>query len=239
MLGALVAACAGGGSTAETDDIVAQIPFVDGERFVYDLIDRDGVLVGRGVFETTRAGDAFELVQTYEELGVADGERARDEVVRVTVDASTLRPRSMERTRQERDPDDDLEVTASYEPDPDGGLRVEVVTLTGDDERTRELEVREVVYEDQSSLWVWRAIDLREGYEARYTSVDPREGSQVVASITVVEREERTTPAGTFDTWLVQIRTGRETANVWIHAEPPHEVVRFDNGRLFFDLVSE
>ena len=78
---------------------------------------------------------------------------------------------------------------------------------------------------------------LGEDLDERYTTVDPREGGRVTANVVQIDRQMLETPFGlTYDTWVLQIRTGRETVNVWIHVNPPHEVVRFDNGRLFFEL---
>ena len=45
-----------------------------------------------------------------------------------------------------------------------------------------------------------------------------------------------TVPAGTFDTWRLQVRNGRATRVAWINVEPPHEIVQWDNGVLLFQL---
>ncbi len=235
---ALLVACSSGAGSGGTEDIVRQVPLRDSEQFVYQLIDRDGVLVGRGTFTTTRSDGTFELRQSYEQLDVPAGERAITDESLVIVDAATLRPIAMERAIQARDEDDDEVIAAEYGIDDEDRPVVRTTLTRGDDERERELRLRDHYYEDQSSLWLWRTLAFGEDLEVRYTAVDPREGSQVTASAMQVDRQLRETPAGTFDTWVIQIRTGRETVNVWIHVQPPHEVVRFDNGRLFFELES-
>lgn len=235
---ALLAGCSTSASGGGTEDVVSQVRLRDGERFVYRLVDRDGELVGRGTFTTTRAGGAFELRQSYEDLAAPAGERAVADHSLVVVEAATLRPRTMERTIEARDEEDDERVVAEYTIDDEDRPVVRVVRTTGGDERTRELRLRDHYYEDQSSLWLWRTLEFGEDLDVRYTAVDPREASQVTASLVQVDRQLRETPAGTFDTWVIQIRTGRETVNVWVHVQPPHEVVRFDNGRLFFELES-
>ena len=237
-LGALLAACSTSASGGGTEDVVRQVPLRDGERFVYRLVDLDGQLVGRGTFTTTRAGDALELRQSYEDLAVPAGERAVTDQSLVVVDASTLRPLTMERTIEARDEDDDELVVAAYASDAEDRSGVRTTPTTSGDARTRELRLRDHYYEDQSSLWLWRTLAFGEDLEVRYTAVDPREDSQVTVAMAQVDRQLRETPAGTFDTWVIQIRTGRETVNVWVHVQPPHEVVRFDNGRLYFELES-
>ena len=230
-------ACAtGGAGSGDTEDIVRAVPFEDGERLVYELVDADGVVVGRGVFTTTARDDAFELIQTYDEAATPSGERPIIDVATVVVDAATLRPRTSGRTIQRRDPSDDESYEATYGA---GGAEAQLVItqLSGGDERTREVELRDHHYDSQSSLWIWRAIALGEGFEANYVSVNPRDASQVTARLVLVDRQTIEVPAGSFDTWRLQVRNGRDTRIAWIHVEPPHEIVQWDNGTLFLRLV--
>ncbi len=217
---------------AETDSVVAQVPFIDGERYAYRLVDRDGEIAGTGTFTTDRDDDMWLLTQTYTDTNGVPVDESQ-----VVVDAMTLQPRSTERVIV-RDGETEV-VTGAYETNPDGARTVQtsIVTHTRDGgERERTIDINAYDYEDQSSLWLWRALALGEGLDLRYTTVDPREGGRVTANIVQVDRQTLETPVGAFDTWVLQIRTGRETVNVWIHVNPPHEVVRFDNGRLFFEL---
>ena len=233
----LLAACSTSGGGGGTDDVVSQVRLVDGERFVYRLLDLDGELVGRGTFTTTRNGDTFELRQSYTDLAPAGAGSVVDESL-VVVDAATLQPVTLQRTIQPRGGDDGELVVGEYAIDDEDRPVLRSTRTRGDDARSGELRLREHYYEDQSSLWLWRTLAFDEDLELRYTAVDPREGSQVTAALMQVDRQLRETPAGSFDSWVIQIRTGRETVNVWVHVQPPHEVVRFDNGRLYFELES-
>ena len=237
LLALIGSACAAGGAGGgDTRDIAGPTPFEDGERLVYELVDADGAIVGRGVFTTTARDGALELVQTYEELETPPGERPVIDVATVVVDAATLKPRSSARTIQRRDPSDD----ESYEADYEGGAepRLVVTRREGGEARTRELALREHHYDSQSSLWLWRTIALGEGFEANYVSVNPRDASQVTARLVLVDRPTIAVPAGTFETWRLQVRNGRDTRIAWIHVNPPHEVVQWDNGTLFLRLAA-
>ena len=237
LVALLGAACeAGGTASGDTEDVVRSVPFEDGERLVYELVDADGGIVGRGTFRTTARDDAFELVQTYEELETPSGERPIIDVATVLVDAATLKPRTSTRTIQRRDPSGDESYEASYGA---GGAEPQLVITQrgGVDERTREIELRDHHYDSQSSLWIWRAIALGEGFEANYVSVNPRDASQVTARLVLVDRQTIEVPAGSFETWRLQVRNGRDTRIAWIHVKPPHEIVQWDNGTLFLRLV--
>ena len=233
LLGALLAACSSSARVAETDSVVSRVAFMDGEIHEYRLVDRDGEVAGTGTFTTDRDGEAWLLTQTYENTeGVVVDES------RVVVDAMTLQPRSAERVIV-RNGETEV-ITAAYATNADGSRTVRTTRVTharGGDERERTIDINAHDYEDQSSLWLWRSLALGEGLDERYTTVDPREGGRVTANVVQIDRQMVETPFGlTYDTWVLQIRTGRETVNVWIHVNPPHEVVRFDNGRLFFEL---
>lgn len=237
LLVVLGTACAtGGAGGGDTEDIVGSVPFGDGERLVYELVDGDGAVVGRGVFTTTAQDGALGLVQTYEEIETPSGARPIVDVSTVVVDAATLKPRLAERAIQRREPADDEWYLARYESG-DGEPRLAITQFSGGSERTRELGLREHHYDSQSSLWIWRTIALAEGFEANYVSVNPRDASQVTARLVLVDRQTIEVPAGSFETWRLQVRNGRDTRIAWIHVEPPHEVVQWDNGTLFLRLV--
>ena len=86
----LLAACVVDEPVA-TQDIVSTIPWLDGERAEYVLLDRDnGEEHSRAVLTVTRQNGAFEL-----DLRISD-ERYSDDVV-VLVDAETLKPLSVRR----------------------------------------------------------------------------------------------------------------------------------------------
>ena len=237
LLGLVAASCAGGDASSDTEDIVRAVPFRDGERLVYELVDADGEVVGRGAFTATARGDSFELVQSYEEIETPAGERAIIDVSVAIVDAASLKPLSTERTIQRRDPEDDEAYSAMYVLGGEDGPQLVTTQLRDGEERTREIELLDHYYENESSLWIWRAIALEEGFEANYVSVNVRDASQATARLVMVDRQTIEVPAGRFETWRLQVRNGRDTRVAWIHVEPPHEIVQWDNGTLFLRLT--
>lgn len=237
-LGLLAAACAAGGGSGGAGDVVRAVPFRDGERLVYELVGDGGEVVGTGVFSATARDGTWELAQSYREPETPPGARPITDESLVVVDAATLRPLSAWRTIRRRDPADDESYDAAYAAGAEGGPRLLVTQRSGGRERVRELELPGHHYDSQSALWVWRAAALGEGFEARYASVNPRDASQVVARLVVVDRRTIDVPAGRFETWRMQVRNGRDTRVAWIRTEPPHEVVQWDNGTLFLRLAA-
>lgn len=221
LLAALAAGACGGGTPAAADRIVTRVPFAAGERLSYGLYDSAGALVGRGVLTVTAQPGGLALGQQY-----ARPDEQPNDTSAAVVDATTLAPRTVERIVAS----DGHAYRATYAAD---GSDVELVR---DDDKPRTLSLPPDAYDNESSLWLWRTAELGEDYRARYVSVNAVERTRQLVSLTVTGRERVEVPAGTFETWRLQVRNGRATRVAWIHVDAPHELVQWDNGTLLFKL---
>lgn len=230
VLAGLLAACGSDGSSSanmESSAVVSSVPFVDGERLTYELRDDRGVL-GHGTLTVTREGNDLVLKQEYEEATAPEGEQPTADRATTRVDAATLQPRTVERSVQGRD--DTTEYAGEYASD--GGS----VRMTRDGGHEREIKLPEYAYENESSLWLWRTLALTDDYKSRYVSVNIVERTRQTVALEVTGRQRITVPAGTFETWRVQIRNGRATRIVWVNLDAPHQVIQWDNGDVVFRL---
>ena len=240
ILAIVAAACAGGGTAGGTSDVVVRIPFSDGERLVYGIHNDSGTVISRGTLTITEADGRLHLEQRYVEVGAPAGAELGSDVVEVVVDIETLKPIGGGREITVREGDDELRIERyewiysldTAEP------RLEISSTRDGEQDTDELRLREHVYENESSLWLWRTLDLVDDYQARYISVNALEGSQQTVELRVTQRQTIEVPAGEFDTWRMRVRTGRATRVVWINVESPHQVVQWDTGSLVFRLES-
>jgi hypothetical protein len=221
--------CSGGSTAAEgdTEAVVSNVPFADGERFAYELRDDHGV-VGHGVLSVSRDGDALVLKQDYEEAAVPAGQKATSDRSTVAVDPVTLQPRSVERVVEQRESSDTYDGT--YAADGDS------VTMSKDDAKARTVELPANAYENESSLWLWRTLPFAKDYQARYVSVNVVERKRQTVELEVTGQQTITVPAGTFNTWRLQVRNGRATRVAWINVDAPHQIVRWDNGSTVLSL---
>lgn len=234
LCGALL--LAGCSSTAEVPlgDIVGEVPFPDGETLSYELIDRDNEVVGRGTLTANVDAADWRFEQIYTEVNAPRGERETFDRGITIVRQETLYPVSIERVIQRRD--ETRRYEGVYAADRSSVDRVEVID--GDREE-RSFDLREHAYENESALWLWRTLPLSTEYEARYVSMNVVDGAQQTVSLLVTETETITVPAGTFETWRLQVRTGRATNVAWIEQDAPHRVIQWDSGSLFFRLLPE
>jgi hypothetical protein len=222
VLSCVVAAC-GDRVESDTAPIVSSVPFVDGERLRYGLIDDMGAKIAEGTLTVSRSGDSLRLDQSYRSLVQESTDTAN-----ILVHPETLRPHLMERVVQ--GPDGTAEYRATY------GSDSRTVDLERDDEQPRTLKLPAHAYDNESSLWLWRALPFADDYDARYVSVNTVERSRQTVAVTVTARERLEVPAGAFETWRVQVRNGRATGVAWVSVDTPHQVVQWDNGEVTFRL---
>ena len=232
LLGVLAAACQPGSGRTETAIEVARIPFACGESSRYDLREIDGTPVAEARFDVTCEEGSLLLEQSFRPAGPGSDGGAQDRS-QVRVEPATLLPlaSSREATRE----GETTTWSAAYRADPSTVLFREE---SGGERAERELRLRRDAYDNESALWLWRTLDLGEGYDGQYVSVSAVTQGQITVRLTVARRERVEVPAGAFDVWRLQVRSGRATRVAWIGVDPPHQLVQWDNGSEIFRLLS-
>jgi hypothetical protein len=239
VAGCLLAAAGCGGD--ETSDIstggpvLGEIPWQDSERAVYRVLDGDEEIGSAGLsIGCNSASGAFPgfpgtclFVQTFEfsDRGITD------EVLAVA-DAATLEPRRVTRTVD--GPDGKRTWEATY-----GGSAVTVEQRDENDDRTDELDVPQDHNDTWTDLFLWRTLDLSEGYEGKYMGVVTADFSKpdvITIALKVTGLEEVSVPAGTFSAWRLEIRSGGRTQKAWIADNPQRTLLRYDNTEIVFEL---
>jgi hypothetical protein len=211
----------------ETQDIVSTIPWPDQERAEYIVVTRDGEeRLGGYSLEVSRQDDTFELSLQFEgRLGDREG---TDAAV-VLVDAETLKPRSVH--REEMANEEEQRIDAEYDP------AAEVVNITEDGERLVPLRLDyEHYYDNDSSLFIWRTIAFAEEYRADYHTVITGSRDAQLVHLFVRRKETITVPAGTFETWRLEISAGRVRQVAWYADTPERPLVQYDNTIQLFQL---
>ena len=222
----VVAACTDDESI-EPSDIVSTIPWPDNERAEYVLFERDDLETefGQGVLTITRQRGQFELRLHFE------GGGDTDESV-IVVDATTLKPATVRREVGR----EGTTVTGEYKPDEE---IVDVIITDADgDMRTIPIRLEEPYFDNESSLFIWRSIPFKEGFKGSYQSVQTNQGQLVQVTLEVTGRQQISVPAGTFETWRVEIRIGGTKQVAWYADTPQRELVQYDNSRLIFQLTA-
>jgi hypothetical protein len=223
----LLAACTE--DNIKATDIVTEIPWPDQERASYRVLDDDGEEVGTLEMSVRPEGDdAYLLRQDFTFPGDDFTNNAA-----VVVGRSDLQPRST--TYVIEGPDGVASCRADYE-----GSDVTVVNEREDGERTDTLDVPHVAYDSWSDLFVWRTIDFSQGFEIEYADIvacqAPAPPQRLAVKLEITGGETIEVPAGSFDTWRVEIDAGRDQ-KAWFTTDDAHILVRYDNGDQIFELI--
>lgn len=220
---AIAAACAG--EEAVTQDVVSVIPWPDTETTRYVLREREGggEEKGRGALSVQRDGDRYRLGLRFEDDANSDESS-------VLVDGETLKPLSMR--REIIVPDETTVLEGRYEDEV-----VRITARSDGGERSNPLRLKEHYYDNESSLFLWRTLRFEEGYRASYHAVMVNRRKQQVVKVEVVGRESVTVPAGTFQAWRVEVRSGGVEQVAWYADTATRPLVKYDNSEMLFLLT--
>ncbi|HXK32564.1 MAG TPA: hypothetical protein VNM91_00940, partial [Dehalococcoidia bacterium] len=104
-----------------------------------------------------------------------------------------------------------------------------------DSTRRNPLCVPEHSYENDTSLFIWRAIDFAEDYEARYNAVltAVRDIQQVTITVDGIVDD---TPAGAMEAWRMTIEGEGSEQRAWFSTDAGRRLIAYQNGDLTFLL---
>lgn len=210
-------------------DIVEDIPWSAPESASYRVIDDDGEEVG--TLETTIEETDNGALSLRQDFDFPEADFVNN--AEVIVDAESLQPRST--SFKIVGPDGTISCGAAYL---EGEVTVERVGE--DDTRTDTLDVPAIAYDSWSDLFLWRTIAFAEDYTVEYTDIlscTLDRTQKLGVTLTVEEREEIEVPAGTFETWRLEIESGGAEQTAWYTTDESRQLIRYHNGRETFELT--
>lgn len=78
---------------------------------------------------------------------------------------------------------------------------------------------------------ILRGLPLAPGYATQLNLFLPIAGQLERATVRVTGEEEITVPAGTFETWAVDVDTGDAVSKLWFAQTAPHQLIKYQDGR--------
>ena len=224
---ALLSACSGSDELV-AQDVLSQIPWSTPETAHYRLLHDDDT-EGSGELKIAMQDGALILAQTFD---IPDQKIA--DTVQLQADAQNLRPKVVQRTID--GPEGKRDCTATYE-----GNSVTVEQQAKDENRRDNLSVPAQHYDSWSDLFLWRTLKFFENEELKYVDVltcSLTKPDLLPVVLQVKSVEEVSVPAGKFQAWRLEIRSGGRTQKAWYADDAAHTLVRYDNGDLVFELES-
>jgi len=228
LSGVLAAGCFLRGQKDDEQQLVGDIPYVDGATYSYDIQDQEGTSIGDGSFGTTKDeldGTAVWIISTATNVPGSVEEESK-----VYTDAETLSPIRYETTMTVSK--GTYEITAVYGEDE---VQIDAETPDGPQSLTRPKP--DNAYDNDQLLMLGRALPLEEDYSAEFNLVIPKSANKTPTSVKVVGRETVTVPAGEFDCWKVQYGFGGVSQSAWYAVEGSKPMVKYDNGTTVYLLT--
>lgn len=216
----LIAGCSG---TADPEPLVfGDVPWTDGERSVYRVVDINDSFAGTMTYEIEAGG---EIVGSdgWTIRRVLDTQGDAEELV-VEIRARGLRPSYSLLDRV----DGGLRQTVEAEYD---GSQVDLRIIADPQMDTYErIQVLSSVLDDRTLPMLIRALPLETGYATRIDTFRPVTGNQDAVSLVVRGVEPLDTVLGTVDAWQVQLDFGEVEQDIWISQQAPFPVLRIEDG---------
>jgi hypothetical protein len=233
----------------ETRDIVERVPFTAPEDLTYTLKDGNDV-IGATVLSVAEGEDGT-LILTQRS---SDDDGNVDEAS-VTVEADTLKPIRGTRSitddvqrnvaescyqvvDENRCGDEGLDASQC-----DAGIvvRIEEQVFEPPDESTPSVPRRaplcvpEHAYDNDTSLFIWRAISFEKGYSANYKTV--LTGTRRIQTVRIeVIGTVAETPIGEGEAWLIDIAADGKRQRAWFSTDGQHRMLAYQNEGFTFEL---
>lgn len=216
LLGMLVAGC----SQPDVQPLVFNsAPWQANEVSTYQLTDLNGNYAGTARYDLTRGDD--ELWNLRREIN----SQGTQEIVAVDMDAPGFRPVHSTLVRIDRNGTEI--VTTNY-----SGSDANLELTTKQNITTYErVSIPSDAREHATLMMLLRALPLDEGYAVRLNVFLPVAGILDRVTLKVVEQESVSTPAGSFDTWYVQLETPNSETEAWVSTQAPYPLVKFIDSR--------
>jgi hypothetical protein len=211
--------------------LLGEAVWQSGERSLYQVTNREGRVVGSAHITIEMGGEHIDEGWTFRQeigdIGVSEISTVEAQR-RGYIPVYSYMVRISDGGRQQV-------VEAEYDR---AEVNIALTSLQGSTVYER-VNVPSDVRDDRTILSLVRTLPLAQGYATAMNSFLPVTGLMERQAIRVVRGEQITVPAGSFDTWLVELKTPARTTRAWIAKESPHILVRFVEGRsqATFDLT--
>ena len=194
-------------------------PWQANEVSTFQLTDLNGNYAGTARYDLTLVeGDNWNLRREINAQGT-------QEIVAIDMGAQGFRP--LQSTLIRIAGDGTEVVSAKY-----SGSQADMELTTKQNIMTvQRVSVPSDAREQASLVMLLRALPLAEDFAVRLNVFLPVVGTMDRVTVQVVEQQQITVPAGTFDTWYVRMETANSETEAWVSTTAPYPVVKFIDSR--------
>jgi hypothetical protein len=228
----LLSACA----APEPQPLIFGAPvWQSGEASEYEIVDSQGQYIGTMTYHIynhrTDTGEAdADGWQIRREISA----QGQQEIALVEVTHQNYRPQHSDLVRMSAQGQEQVETIYN-------GGRVDIA-LTNHLGNTifERVNTPSDIRDERTVPIILRTLPLKSGYTTRLNSFLPITGQVERVTVQVSKSERVSVPAGTYDTWLVELKTTTYTNRAWIGREAPYLLVKFadSQSKASFELAA-
>ncbi len=200
-----------------------QVLWQDGEASLYRIIVDGDEYAGTVRYDITR-DDAVDGTDgwTIRREVVARGD---NEIAEVKTTGPYLKPFSADLSRTNSQGTET--VSTRYR---NGQVDMQLTTA-GDVADPLQKDIPSDARDQRTILMMARLLPLASNYSVRFNSYLPVADLLDRVTLTVRKQEEVDVPAGSFNTWRVDLDTGDSEVTAWIGVDPPDPLVKYNDSR--------
>jgi len=204
-------------STPATGLGLSLAPWSNGEMTSYDwLDDASGSQIGTSTITITQHTTNWVITEV-------DAIGQENQTIQMTINSETLKPVGEQKTIKSSS--NNIQLTSDYSAD-----KVDITADVNGTTKTASVDVPQNAVDNDQLLMTLRALPFSEGYKATYVIVSTMNATLTNGTFTVQPQETVTVPAGSFNTWKVEMNFGQTTQYAWYKVDSPHKLVKYDNG---------
>jgi len=191
-------------------------PWQNGSAAGYEWLDASGAQIGTSQYDFSLSNGAWTITEKDNIGGV-------EQMIEMRINAETLAPLSEQKTINTANSNVQLETEYA-----NGKLTVNA-NVDGNS-RSASLDVPPNALDNDQLLMTVRALPFAEGYTVQYVVVVAQNALKVDTTFTVQAKEMVTVPAGSFESWCVEISAGQTKQTAWYQVAAPNMLVQYENG---------
>jgi hypothetical protein len=196
-----------------------EAPWQANEASTYQLTDLNGNPAGTARFDLTLPeGANWNLRREIDAQGT-------QEIVSVDMSKTGFRPLQSTVMRIAKD---GTEIVKSVYNGSDANLEL---TTKQNITTMQRVNIPSDAREQATLVMLLRALPLAQGYAVHMNIFLPVVGILDRVTVTVVKQEQVDVPAGSYDTWYVQMKTEDSQTEAWVGTQAPYPLVKFVDSR--------
>jgi hypothetical protein len=182
----------------------------------YEWLDANGAQIGTSQYDFSLSNGVWTITEKDNVSGV-------EQTIEMRINAETLAPLGEQKTIKTANSNVQLETQYA-------DAKLTISANVDGNSRSASLDVPANALDNDQLLMTLCALPFAQGYTVQYVVVVAQNALKVDTTFTVQAKETVTVPAGSFESWRVEISAGQTQQTAWYQVAAPNLLVQYENG---------